>query len=261
MSTIYKLLTISTIFILFSNALSQDDFCASLKVVEKYKTQFGLQVLCDVDRDDYFPPYWKNKKISPKAEATELEHAKRLLYDIYPSLHLYSKNFLSNNLKGIKLSKSLSFYEINYGGTNSTDDIYLTVGEVTKGFSKKYNIGNFHHEFSSIIKRNYKSFFPEKTWKSLLPTSFKYLGSGSLALKEGVASLKGSPELYKEGFLSQYSKASIEEDFNMIAGTVFSNPSLMNELKNEYPKLNEKYELWLNFMKTVDPKFTGPLDF
>jgi hypothetical protein len=117
-------------------------------------------------------------------------------------------------------------------------------------------LGIMHAEFSSILLKNYG--FPSDEWQAINKPSWRYFGSGSEMLGE-----KGlydqTEELLAEGFLSRYSQASLEEDFNVFADWVFTKPDRLRELASTYERIRKKYQVVIKFYKSIDPTIDIPL--
>jgi hypothetical protein len=75
------------------------------------------------------------------------------------ALKKYPTSALQKELKAVYFLKSMKFYNIGYGGTNSNDALYLTNNGEMLGYTELYLEQTFHHEFSSILYRNHPSFW------------------------------------------------------------------------------------------------------
>ena len=106
-----------------------------------------------------FPSSWYGSGIDAKAEslsAGEIERSKRI---IITALDKYPTQLLKNNLKSVYVLKSMSFYGVNYGGTNLPPDIVYAANDgVGMGGTDIVVEQTFHHEFSSVLK--YKVIVP-----------------------------------------------------------------------------------------------------
>jgi hypothetical protein len=205
---------------------------------------------------DMFPPEWMEKPILAKAAPLDKEETDRSLAMAKKAVKKYPETVLKNNLKKVFLVKSLNFFGQPYGGTNSLDTIYLCNDGKRRGYTDAYLEQCFHHEFSSILLRNFPTIFPAKKWTEANPKDFKYLGDGLMALQQSKSSIVYNPELYAKGFLTTYSQASVEEDFNMIVEGMFSgNPAFWQAIDSS-PKLKAKCTIAIDFYHRLDSWFT-----
>lgn len=200
------------------------------------------------------PKSWTRSAIDGRITAIDRAELQRFPILLRQALGRYPKKVITKNLKRVVILESISFYGLEYGATYSTDTVYLSSKGKTLGYTDRYLIDGFHHEFSSILFRNYR--FPTRRWEMCNPERFKYSGSGVAALKNGQTSLEGSDELYQKGFLAGYSISALEEDYNVYSGIAFSQPERLRRLIRDYPKVREKFLVWLDFYRSIDPFFT-----
>lgn len=220
----------------------------------KYKIKIYYKSFKEV-----IPKEWTSNPINAnltKISNKELKRFPRLLKEV---LYKYPHAVILKNLKGVCLAKKMTFYGTQFGATNSIDIIYLTSGGENNGYTNQYLYEAFHHEFSSILLRNYN--FPRNKWLSCNPKDFKYKGGGVQAIKKNIASQKGTKSLYKKGFLAQYSLSDFEEDFNLYSEMIFVQPKIFKSLSKEYKAIDEKFKIWLSFYQSIDKSFTQDFFF
>jgi len=206
-----------------------------------------------------FPGDWYNSSIDGKAESlseSEMERSKRI---IISALDKYPENFLENNLENVYALKSMNFYGVNYGGTNSTDSVYLVNDGENMGYSDIIVEKAFHHEFSSILYRNYGDTFKEPEWRQVNPEGFEYFDEatgGSGAIREGKSSQEFDPEAHNMGFLYEYAQSTMENDINSFAENIFMEDDSFFATAESYEKLKAKLDLIVEFYNTLDKTFT-----
>lgn len=230
--------------------VKEKDYSNLFKDIEK---KYKIKVFYK-NSEDYFPEAWITEEINPKLFLISEKELKRFPKLIDKELAKYSPSVLNKNLKGIYLSKAIEFYNVGFGATNSDNGIYISSDGIENNYTDHYLIGMIHHEFSSILMRNYE--FKEDEWISWNPREFSYKSGGVQALKDHEDSLDGNEELYKQGILSQYSLASFEEDFNVYTSMIFSEPKKFYQLMQKYPLIKEKFNIWLKFYNSFDKKIT-----
>jgi hypothetical protein len=101
----------------------------------------------------------------------------------------------------------------------------------------------------------FRNEFPDTEWLQINPTSFAYLGRGSRTIAKNQASTAWTPGLLRDGFLCEYSKASMEEDFGMIAAELFANEPAFWLVVSKYQRLHSKVALAIAFYHELDPTF------
>lgn len=214
-----------------------------------------IPIVCKIE-PEMFPTSWRAEPINARAvelAENEVERSKLL---VKKALDAYPVPVLKRSLRKVYISKSIEFYGLGYGGTNSTDAVYLANDGIPQGYTDAYLVGSFHHELSSIFLRNFPSYLDQKAWNAALPKDFKYRGDGTQSLREGTASTDHRPEFQAQGFLAQYATSSQEEDFNMTAEALFTNRPDFWAAQAKYPALKTKVGLVIAFYNRLDPQFT-----
>ncbi len=209
--------------------------------------------------EDIFPGDWYNSPIDAEAESlleNEKERSKRI---IISALDKYPEKFLENNLENVYALKSMNFFGVDYGGTNSSDSVYLVNNGENMGYSDIIVEKAFHHEFSSILYRNYGDTFKEPEWEQVNPEGFEYFDEatgGSGAIKEGKSSQEFDPKAHNMGFLYEYAQSTMENDINSFAENIFMGDESFFNTAESYEKLKAKLDLMVEFYSTIDPTFT-----
>lgn len=202
-----------------------------------------------------FPSSWTVREISASASSLPPEEVPRSLTALDRAMDKYPVSLLQRNLKRVYVLSRLAFYGVPYGGTNSADTVYLANGGKDFGFTDRYLEESFHHEFSSILLRNYPGIFDRRAWLAANPPGFKYLGDGTKAVRSGQASTKTSRRWQMDGFLAQYATASLEEDFNMIAEALMTGSQEFWSAVDQSPRLKQKVEVAVRFYSSLSGTF------
>ncbi len=203
-----------------------------------------------------FPSSWVGGEVKAKAVPLDQDQITRATSLMKTALGAYPTSTLKSNLKRVYVSKLIEFFGLEYGGTNSLDTVYITQRTPKDGYSNQYVVGCFHHEFSSILLRNHPSYFDEIAWAGANEPNFKYGAGGTEALRTGQASTKYNAQLAEKGFLTQYSKASVEEDFNMIAEGLFSGDEKFWEIVDHHERVRTKAKIVIQFYSKLDSSFS-----
>jgi len=205
-----------------------------------------------------FPESWQAAPINAKGEqlsATEIQRCKAVMVK---AVNKYPPGALKNELTVVYFLKSMKFYNVGYGGTNSTDALYLTNDGIDNGYNDLYLEQTFHHEYSSILLRNHPAYFNEGEWKKTNIPGFDYNDpeNGVGAIRNNESSQDLDTALCKKGFLTQYSLSGMENDINTFAQNIFSPSPGFWEIVDQYPRITRKFKLFVAFYHKIDPLFT-----
>lgn len=211
------------------------------------------EIIVDRATPDIFPESWLTTKVNAKAELLSEEEQKQRQEIVRMALVRYPVAVLSAHLKKVYVLGRLEYSGVPTGGTNSRNAVYV-VGKARYSATQIENI--VHAEFSSILLRNFPSYLDKQAWQQINPSGFTYHGSGVQAVKDKLASLRLSDALHESGFLHNYSKASMEEDFNSFAARLFLGDAALWSTIEKYPKINAKAELTMAFYGKLNTTFT-----
>ena len=205
---------------------------------------------------EMFPKSWLESPINAKAKPLDTDQVDRSGSLVTKALDYYPAEVLKSALTKVYVCRSIEFYGLEYGGTNSLDCVYLTNAGEPKGYSDSYIVGSFHHELSSIFLRNHPENLEDKAWNDCNPEGFKYGQGGTEALRSGQDSTQMDETLAAKGFLAQYAQASLEEDFNMTVEGLFSGNARFWKLVDEHERFRSKARIAIKFYSKLDPVFT-----
>ena len=205
-----------------------------------------------------FPTDWQASPISATAEAINSSEIARSKLVMAKALKKYPSAPLRKNLRAIYFLKDMKFYNVGYGGTNSADALYLTNDGIVSGYTNLYLEQTFHHEFSSILYRNFPTYMDEAGWKSANYNNFNYNDpeAGVGAIRNNESSQDLDTALCAKGFLTQYSLSGMENDINTFAQNIFSPSENFWLYVDRYPRINKKVKLLIAFYNKFDPIFT-----
>jgi hypothetical protein len=152
----------------------------------------------------------------------------------------------------------MKFYNVGYGGTNSSDAIYLTDSGFSHGYTDSYLEQTFHHEFSSILFRNFITSIDTIAWMKANEKDFHYEDpeDGVGAIKKHRSSQLINLKLCGKGFLTEYAMSSLENDLNTIAQHLFLPAKDFWKIADSCPRIRIKTQLLINFYNTLNPQFT-----
>lgn len=201
-----------------------------------------------------FPREWQTLEIDPCADRLPSTDEDTCVAALQAELNHYPARMIESNLKNVFIGQRFTFYGLQYGGTNSSDSLYLALPNWHDRNQAFRFLGRaFHHEFSSILLRNQSSKFPYADWQKALPVGFAYRGDGTQALREGTSSTRYEAAYNERGFLAEYSTSSLEEDFNLYAEAILSGDAAFWKLYENYPSVAAKADLVITFYASLDP--------
>ena len=209
-------------------------------------------------KSSIFPESWLAADINATGNPIESKEIKRTKLIMAAALHKYPEALLSRELKAVYFLKSMTIFNVGFGGTNSNDAVYLTNSGIDSGYTAFYLEQTFHHEFSSILFRNYPSLLDTVSWKAANKAGFDYNDpeAGVGAIRNNQSSQDPDSILCEAGFFTQYALSGLENDINTIAQNVFKPAGNFWEMVNRYPRIKTKVELLIKFYASLNPQFT-----
>lgn len=213
----------------------------------------ATEIILDQASADIFPQSWRGGKVAARADRLLDSQSERLQNIIERALAQYPQEFLNSTLTQIYGLGHLEYRGIATGGTRSANSIYIVC---KPHFPEAAIERNIHAEYSSILFRKFSQHFDSDSWHRQNPAGFEYLGSGSEAVKAGEASSRFDASLHQQGFLHQYSKASIEEDFNSHVARLFTGDNQYWQTLDDYPRCKAKARMVINFYNHLHSQFT-----
>jgi hypothetical protein len=224
------------------------------KYIIRIREIYGVTVHMHYRRDEFFPAEWREAPALADGREIDIETVDCLLPSIVKFLSRYPADLVSKNLHSIYLLSHMTFFGLDYGGTNLENAIYATDSGGEQGPIGSRLPALLHHEFSSILSRRYE--FPWSEWRGANPPGWRYFGHGREMLNRDDL-FDGSEELLERGFLAVYSQASIEEDFNLYAEWLLDNPNHLFRAASRHERVRKKTELVVAFYKRLNVHIQG----
>jgi len=206
--------------------------------------------------DNMFPKHWYGNQINAEAQSLDRTERLRVIFILDKAFEKYPETVLKNELDRVYVLKSLKFYGVSYGGTNSKNTVYLADDGNNPFYTNHFIEGVFHHEFSSVLLRTYANLLDEEVWEAINSSHFIYGNGGVIAILNGEASVALDTKLFALGFLTKYSESAIEEDINVFAQNLFNGGHEFWEAVDAHKKIRKKATLLIDFYNHIDPAFT-----
>lgn len=216
------------------------------------QTGFNVQVHYLYDTNLFFPADWQLPALALDASEIEVAEAVRMMPIIRQFLTAHPVSVVSKDLDHIYLLGGLSFRGKAYGSTHKDKSMYIVCNGEANRYSAEFMLCRLHSEFSSILFGHYP--FPSNSWRQLNPEGFFYSGNGFEML--GNSSCYDSTDRScSDGFLVNYCRTSLENDFNMIAAWLFTKKSELDALSQQYGKIQQKQDMVEQFYVSVSGEY------
>lgn len=218
----------------------------------------GVKIYFTVKTVSAFPVEWQTAPTSAVSEPIGSWEIKRSKGVIATALAKYPVAVLAKTIKDVYFFKTMSFFDVGYGGTNSNDAVYITNDGPANGYTDAYLEQTYHHEYSSILFRDYPSLLDTVAWKSANVAGFDYNDpeAGVGAIRNNQSSQDLDTDLCNKGFLTQYSYSSLENDVNTVAQNLFKPDPVFWDYVDRFPRVRQKVKLLIGFYNKLDKSFT-----
>lgn len=216
----------------------------------------GVEIIFTAE-DGMFPYTWYSGDIKGKAVSLDSSEIIRSTEIVKKALSKYPVDVIKKNLDKIYVMKSLEFYGVIYGGTNTKNIVYIANNGIGTGYTNDFIERIFHEEFSSVLLANYPDAFNKIKWAGINEHDFKYsCVNGYEALKSGNDSEEFNDILNEKGFLDEYGMSTLENDMNSFAKNMFMAKPNFWRIVPKNNRLSMKLELVVNFYHKIDKTFT-----
>ncbi|MBX3096826.1 MAG: hypothetical protein KF812_08190 [Fimbriimonadaceae bacterium] len=196
-----------------------------------------------------FPFQWRTRPYDLRVEALPSAWSAPFRDAASSALKRYGDHFL---LPDIALVSSFSLGGKAYGGTYDGNTVFIACDGADDRFVRRA----VHHEYSSILLKKYGSNFYKSRWIAANPSEFLYGSGGFRALESQGVQTEINSSSAAQGFVSEYSKASLEEDFNLVAENLFEGGREFWRIVDQSPKLAVKVQIAVAFYEALDPALT-----
>ena len=217
------------------------------------QTEFTVQIHYQYDTNLFFPPEWQIPSLALSASEIDIAEVTRLLPIIQQFLAVHPVSVVHTNLEHIYLLKELSFRGKPYGSTHKDKSMYIVCNGVENRYSDEFMLCRLHSEFSSILLEHHP--FPTDAWKQLNPEGFTYLGSG-FEMVDNPSCYDSTDRSCSDGFLVNYCRSSLQNDFNMIASWLFTRKGELEGISQKYVIIQQKQAIAEQFYTSLSGQYT-----
>lgn len=206
----------------------------------------GICLRLIYDPEIFFPPKSLLSRGYCTGEQFNLEDAPRIILNIEEFISRYDFNFIKRNLTDIFILKGFNCVGKPYGGTFYGSSIYINVGS---NYPDRVIRMTMHHEFASILKINYP--FPEQEWKLINDNKYPYTGN-DIEMLDQREPPETPPEVLEAGFLSEYAKTTLDNDFSTYSEWLFTRENELCEMRKKYDRIDKKANIAIKFYESID---------
>jgi hypothetical protein len=217
------------------------------------QTEFSVQIHYQYDTNLFFPAEWQIPSLDLSAGEIDVEEVTRVLPVIQQFLTAHPASVVRANLEHIYLLKELSFRGKRYGSTHLNKSMYIVCDSLKTGYDNDFISRRLHSEFSSILIEHHP--FPTDAWKRLNPEGFTYSGSG-FKMVDNPSCYDSTDRSCSDGFLVNYCRSSLQNDFNMISSWLFTKKVELDGLSQKYVKIQRKQAIAEQFYTSLSGEYT-----
>jgi len=214
--------------------------------------ELPFKVLFEPD-NEMFPASWRGDRHKVTAAPTGLREI--ALDTLGVACAKYPKQVL-DQLEVVYILGDMSFEGLTFGATRSARRLYIATSGLSPSTTPYVVEFRFHGELSSVLAWKHSHLFDERGWREANPPGFAYLGSGTAAVASGRTSLSWNADSVTDAFLCEYSKSSIDNDFDIVVASLFLGRTDLWRVYDRLPAIRTKVDLAIEFYQKLDPRFT-----
>jgi hypothetical protein len=224
--------------------------------VQRIEQAHGIRIGYGAPADFWTPPYKPEDATAPGVEMkpADLQNVAVSLNGIDVALEKYPPGFVARLIQAIFICGKLRMGGVEAGGTAGPAWIILAappdIGE--EGIRLGGLLG-VHHELSSFVLR--VNPMTRAQWSEFAPAGWNFVEDAGGALGRAHAP---APSL-ETGFLSAYGATNLENDFNVYAEKMFTEPDGLAQLARQHPLIRRKLDFVRAAYVAIDPRFADRL--
>lgn len=221
--------------------------------VANIKSDYGIDIHYHFERETFFPPVYLTPTLKADGAQLSLKTVRRTLPLIVDGfLSKYPKHVVRNNLDALYLLGKLEFKGKAYGGTYFGSNIYIHGSD-----SPDVLLRTLHAEFSSLLFHKYD--FPKQEWMAINGSPYVSSdGEAGYRMVDDPSRFVQTEDLLNNGFLTNFSRIDLENDFNTFAVWAFTKPQELGELASKHERISRKRNLVVRFYESIDTTMDVP---
>jgi hypothetical protein len=217
------------------------------------RTNFNVEIHYQYTPELFFPTNWLHPVLALSASEIEVAEVTRLLPVIQQFLNAHPAPVVRSDLEHIYLLKELSFRGKPYGSTHRAKSMYIICAGEEKRYSDEFMACRLHSEFSSILLEHHV--FPSDSWNEINPAGFFYSGTG-FEVVDNPSCYDSTERSCSDGFVVNYCRSSLENDFNMLSSWLFTKKDDLDTLSQQHDRLRQKQILAEQFYTSLNGQYT-----
>jgi len=213
---------------------------------------YGIRIGYEDPADFWTPPYKPEDGRAPWLKMTRADprNVAISLNGIEAALEQYPRGFVAKLIKAVFICGELRMQGEYAAGTVGPAWVIIAArSEYGPQGLHDLAFVTLHHELSSLVLRVDPLTWSK--WVQFAPVGRQYAEQPGEALRAG--RLPDPP--LDTGFLNAYGATNLENDFNMYAEEMFSNPGEVIRLARKYSLIRRKLNLVMETYATIDPEF------
>ncbi len=192
-------------------------------------------------------------RLTPPSNAQFQQYA----FIVRKALKKYPANLIAKHLSDIYIAGGYRESDGVITGMYEKDKVFLFFNHRDGDNSELFLEQTFHHEFSSILLKNYA--FPAFEWIKLNPEGFNYIITPSKINEymNSITQYHPSALQLESGLVSSYGKVNPENDINTYVELIFTEADRMKFYIAKYPRVQKKFKMIKDFYLSISPGFNS----
>jgi len=223
-----------------------------LELAHRVEQTHGIRIGYGSPADFWTPPFKAEDATAPGLERrpAELANVAIALDGVETALGQYPPRFVARLIHAIFICGELRMGGMEAGGTAGPAWIIVAApSDLGVEGIRSGSLLDVHHELSSFVLRVNPATRAE--WSELAPAGWNFVDDAGGALRRADAS-QPSPDT---GFLSAYGATNLENDFNVYAEKMFTEPHELAQLARTHPLIHRKLDFVRATYVAIDPDF------
>jgi hypothetical protein len=211
----------------------------------------GIKVGYGAPADFWTPPYKPEDATAPgvSMQPAAIENVAIALKGVEAALAEYPPGFVAHLIRAVFICGELRMGGMEAGGTAGPAWIILAAPSDLGAEGIRFaSLVGIHHELSSFVLRVDPA--TRARWREFAPPDWNFVEDAGGALRGANAS---DPSM-ETGFLSAYGATTLENDFNVYAEKMFTEPDNLRRLARQHALIRRKLEFVRATYVAIDPR-------
>lgn len=201
----------------------------------------------------HIPDAWKLEPVAAPDIVPGLKAISTAL-SAYPQSYVKAA---SSQVGIIYLCRKISINGLEFGGMFSAGAIYVPAIDMDDAYEVTFAQDAVHHEFA--LTGLYGGQSPQDAWRAVNPPGFAYRGDTDKSIVDTAEhradANDATDDVHEAGFIFEYAKASLVEDWQTYAEQAFGHPEGLIGLVKRFPRVKAKAKIFVDHYEMLDPAF------